>query len=84
MGINLTPKGWAAASPGPTPCGHRCMICEPQALSPEYRQWALLVFRIGDVERSIEAMTHPVAKQRMTAYRDQLVARRDALWEELR
>lgn len=52
MGINLTPKGWAAASPMPlpSPCGHHCLICQAAVLSPRYRDWARLAFKLADLD----------------------------------
>lgn len=54
MPINLTPKGWAAASPGtfqtPCICGHACLICQAATLTPQYRDWVRLAFKLADLD----------------------------------
>lgn len=56
MAITLTPKGWAAASPGSLDvpvyrvCGHACVICQGATLSPQYRWWASLAFKLADLD----------------------------------
>ncbi|HRA21225.1 MAG TPA: hypothetical protein PLZ56_12320 [Anaerolineae bacterium] len=74
MGINLTPKGWAAASP----CGHACIICAGADVSSDYRAWALLAFRVADVERAIANTDAPLLLSGLTQYRDKLVERLEA------
>jgi hypothetical protein len=57
VGINLTPKGWAAATPGTLDapqaervCGHACLICQIATVSPRYRDWARLAFKLADLD----------------------------------
>lgn len=87
MGYTLTGKGWAAASPGPIPperpCGHRCVVCQGSELTPEWRSYMLLLFRIQELEAAIENAHSPMLVKGLTQYRDRLIERRDAAWAEL-
>ena len=74
MAIHLTPKGCAAASP----CGHACIICAGADVSSDYRAWALLAFRVADVERAIANTDAPLLLSGLTQYRDKLVERLEA------
>ena len=80
MAIHLTPKGWAAASP----CGHACIICAGADVSSDYRAWALLAFRVADVERAIANTDAPLLLSGLTQYRDKLIIRRDQAREAIR
>lgn len=88
MGLSLTAKGWAAASPGSLPpkdraCGHACVACQGSELTPEWRAYMLLLFRIAELEAAIEHAHTPMLVTGLTAYRDRLIERRDAAWAEL-
>jgi hypothetical protein len=84
VGINLTPKGWAAASPGTLDapqaervCGHACLICQSATLSPAYRDWARLAIKIADTDAWLAE--HPEkATSHVMEYRAKLIAARDA------
>ena len=85
MGINLTPKGWAAASPDGTIevpaheriCGHACLICQAATLSPQYRDWARLAIKIADTDAWLAE--HPEKRtSHVMEYRAKLIAARDA------
>lgn len=85
MGINLTPKGWAAVSPQlpvPAPCGHHCMICQAAVVSPQYRDWARLAFKLADLDAWLAENTDkrtPLIDEHRARLVERIAAAKDAI-----